>query len=453
MKKTYHIITIGCQMNEADSERIASYLEFYGFKHEPKRSKAGLVVLNTCGIRQTAESRNYGLIPLLKKENKNVKIILAGCLSERPDVRRRLEDRVDIWLPIQKLPELYKQLGLKKKSFGKGNYLNIEPKAVSPFSVYIPVGNGCDNFCAYCVVPYARGREQYRSAYEIFQEAEKFIAKGYKELTLIAQNVNSYRAIATKADLKYFPHKKIGDQIFFWEVLLVTGVLPEILATPAKGKAKIIPNNYWVRFSTSHPKDMGEDLIRVTARGGRFAPHIHLPVQAGDNQILSAMNRKYSVEHYLGLTEKIKKAIPEVGLSSDIIVGFPGETRKQFANTLKLAKKVKYDMIYMAQFSPRPGTAAFKMKDNVTAIEKKRREEELNEVLKKTALENNQKFLNREIVVLVEEKNAKGKWLGKNGQMKTVIISGASDKKLAGRFCLVKISEVKDFGLYGEFVK
>jgi tRNA-2-methylthio-N6-dimethylallyladenosine synthase len=437
-------------MNQADSERIASYLEFYGFKAAKERKEAGVVVLNTCGIRQSAENRNYGLIPAIKGDNKKAVIILAGCLSERKDVRQRLEDKVDIWLPIKELPTLYKKLGLKKRSFGKKDYLNIEPKAASPFSIYIPIGNGCDNFCSYCVVPYARGREQYRPFSEIIKETIIFLRKGYKEVFLIAQNVNSYKAFAGKGDLKYLPHKKVGDRIFFHELLEVVGRLPEMV--PSRG-GKGIPKNYWVRFSTSHPKDMSDELIRVVASGGRFAPHVHLPVQAGDDKVLAAMNRKYTSKHYLGLIEKIKKAIPDVGLSTDIIVGFPGETKAQFANTAKLMKKVSYDMSYTAQFSPRPGTAAWRMKDNVSKIEKARRESELEKILRATSLANGNKFIDREVVVLVDGKNNKGKWLGKSGQNKTIIFSAPKGKELLGRFVLVKIKIAKDFGLEGDFVR
>jgi tRNA-2-methylthio-N6-dimethylallyladenosine synthase len=432
-------------MNKSDSERIAAYLEFFGFKNELDKKRAGLVVLNTCGIRQTAENRNYGLIPDIKKENPGVKIILAGCLSERKDVIRRLSKWVDVFLPIKDLPELYKKLNLKKlpstkkdNIFGSGDYLGIKPKVDSKISAYIPIGNGCDNFCSYCVVPFARGREQYRPANEIIKEAEEFIKNNYKEIILIAQNVNSYSTVASKKDLKYFPNKKNGQAINFAELLDVVGSLS---------------GNYWVHFISSHPKNMSDDLIEVVARGGRIAPHVHLPTQAGDDKILAVMNRKYTAKHYLSLVKKIRLAIPDVGLSSDIIVGFPGETKKQFAQSEKLMRQAKFDMVYTSRFSPRPGTAAYKLKDNVSSDEKARREDALIKILRQTASKNNQKFLNREIVVLVGEKNKRGEWLGRNGQYITVKIKGAADKELTGRFSLIKIIACHDFGLDGEFVK
>jgi len=429
-------------MNVSDSERIASYLEAYGFKYESKRELAGVVVLNTCGIRQSAENRNYGLIPAIRKANKGVKIVLAGCLSERRDVRGRLKEAVDIWLPITELPLLYKKLGLKEKKFKEESYLSISPKINSKFSAFIPIGNGCNNFCSYCVVPFARGREKYRPAFEIIKETESFLKQGFKEIFLIAQNVNSYNVKVVKKDLNYFSRKKIGDIISF----------PEILNAVDEIKIKKDSADFWIRFATSHPKNMSDELIKVIAKSKNITRYIHLPVQAGDDQILEKMNRKYTVKHYLSLVKKIRQAIPEVGLSTDIIVGFPGETKKQFANTEKLMKQAGYDMAYLSQYSPRPGTASFKMKDNVSLAEKARREKVLNDILSASAFKSNKKFLNKNIVVLVEEKNKRGEWIGKNEQNKTIKIFGSADKKLAGQFVKVKITKIHDFGLDGKIV-
>jgi tRNA-2-methylthio-N6-dimethylallyladenosine synthase len=421
-------------MNQSDSERIAAYLEFYGFKPELNRAKAGLVILNTCGIRQKAEDRNYGLIPEIKADNPKAKIILTGCLSERKDVRRRLDGKVDIWLPIKDLPGLARKLRLKAEKFTKKDYLDIAPITGSEFSAYVPIGNGCDNFCSYCVVPYARGREVYRSAGAVITEVKRLIARDFREIVLIAQNVNSYRSIIAKKDLPYFPKKKIGEEVFF----------PELLAAAAK-----LSGDFWLRFFTSHPKNMCDELVTVMKNNKKICRQIHLPAQAGDDKIIAAMNRKYTVKHYLGLVKKLRQAMPEIGLSTDIIVGFPGETRVQFANTEKLLHQAKYDMIYLARFSPRPGTAAAKLKDNVTPKEKQRREEALNEILKKTAWKNNQRYLHKTIKVLVQEKNKRGEWLGKNEQFITVKIFNAAARDLQGSFAPVKITVAKDFGLEG----
>jgi tRNA-2-methylthio-N6-dimethylallyladenosine synthase len=396
------------------------------------------------------------LIPEIREKNPRVKIILTGCLAERKDVQKRLADVVDIFMPIKNLPNLYRELKIKDVPSGGGvaraardgeglrlintvqnkkDYLEISPKVESEFSVYIPIGNGCDNFCSYCVVPYARGREVYRSAGAVVAEAIKFIKAGYKEIVLVAQNVNSYKTVITKKDLKYFPRKKIGEEIFF----------PELLEAAAK-----LSGDFWVRFFTSHPKNMSDELVAVMKNNLKICRQIHLPAQAGDDKIIAAMNRKYTVKHYLGLIKKLRTAMPEIGLSSDIIVGFPGETKAQFANTEKLMEKARYDMVYLARFSSRPGTAAAKMKDNVTPKEKQRREEALDKILSQTAWKNNQRYFHKVIKVLVQEKNKRGEWLGKNEQFITVKILGSAALDLKGKFVNVKINEAKDFGLTGE---
>jgi len=421
MNKKYHIITIGCQMNKSDSERIGSYLENLGYVWSSNKSLADLVVITTCGVRQSAEDRVYGLIPAIKKENKSVKIILTGCLSERPDVKERLTNQVDIWLPVRDLSNLAGILSEEEK-VGIFNdeitdYLCVLPKYNSNFSAFVPIGNGCDNFCTYCVVPYARGREKYRAFQEVIVEVSSLVKKGYKEITLIAQNVNSYRF-----DDKDFPAllRAVND---------ITG-------------------DFWIRFSTSHPKDMSDDLIMAVSECEKVCRHIHLPAQSGDNGVLSAMNRKYDVAHYLGLIEKIKTEIPGVSITTDIIVGFPGETKEQFGNTKKLFEIVGYDMAYIAQYSPRPGTAAAKMDDNISAEEKKSREEELMAILRRTALENNRKYIGEKVEVLVEGKKKDGLFFGKTGAGKVVKFKGDFSKP--GEFATILIEQAEDFGLFGK---
>jgi tRNA-2-methylthio-N6-dimethylallyladenosine synthase len=442
--QTYHIVTIGCQMNKSDSERVAGYLEERGFLYSNNPNKSGLVIITTCGVRQSAEDRVYGLAPKIKKANSKVKIILTGCLSQRQDVRRRLKNYVDIWLPITELDGLYKKLGVKNRKTEKEtkfpignlvstsgslkNYLNITPKHKSRFSAFVPIGNGCDNFCSYCVVPYARGREVYRPAAEIVSEVKNLVKRGYKEIILIAQNVNSYVS-------KKQQNKKATKQVNF----------PELLR-----KVNDIEGDFWIRFATSHPKDMSDELIKAIAEYDKVCEHIHLPAQSGDNGILRAMNRKYNKEHYISLIKKIRKYIPETSITTDIIVGFPGETKKQFNNTAKLFEKAKFDMAYIAQYSPRPGTASFKMKDNVSKNEKKRREEVLTKILRKTALENNKKYIGKTVEVLVEGENRNGAWYGKTRTNKQVRINKLELTSLIGQFVGIKIKKVKDFGLEGE---
>ena len=319
-------------------------------------------------------------------------------------------------------------------NYGSLDYLKIKPKYESKFSAYVPIGNGCDNFCSYCVVPYARGREVYRPANDIFSEVRDLVKKGYKEIVLIAQNVNSYKSGKTDfADLLKFINNAKGD--------------------------------FWIRFLTSHPKDMSDKLIKMIVKCEKVCRHIHLPAQAGDDKVLAAMNRKYSIKHYIGLTKKIRQALPNAGLTTDIIVGFPGETKKQFNNSVKLMRRAKFDLAYIVRYSPRPGTAAFKLADNVTPAEKKRRESELMKILRKTALGNNKKYLGKVVKVLVEGKNKRNELFGSTETAKNVKISAKDfnqrlprslalprNDSLVGQFVNVKIIKAQDFGLAGEII-
>jgi tRNA-2-methylthio-N6-dimethylallyladenosine synthase len=435
--KKYYIITIGCQMNKADSERIAGRLEKFGLNEVKTEKQADLVVVTTCGVRQSAEDKAYGLIAKIKKQNPKTKIILAGCLSERADVRKRLGNIVDLWLPAREIPNLKRQIANKLQitnyqDFDNCKYLNIAPKYNSKFSAYVPIGNGCNNFCSYCVVPYARGREVYRPADEIISEVKKLVKKGYKEIILIAQNVNSYLSESKKA------RKQESKIIKFSELL---------------SQINHITGDFWIRFATSHPKDMSDELIDAIAQCDKVCKYIHLPAQAGNNKVLKAMNRKYTIEHYQNLIKKIRRQIPDVSITTDIIVGFPGETKEQFNDTVKLFKAVKFDMAYIAQYSPRPRTVAEKMIDNVPKAEKKRREEALTKILSETALRNNRKYLGKTIEILVDGKTRKGEWLGKTRTFKVVVIKTLKNKNiktnLLGVFVKVSINSVRDFGMEG----
>lgn len=433
MSTKYFIITIGCQMNISDSERLASFLEGAGFKLAKKESEADLLILNTCGIRQMAEDRIYGLIAKIKKQNPEIKILLTGCLSKREDVMKRAIGKVDWFLPIGDMaliPALMAGADNKLKfsldSYRLKNgekYLKVKPKYESTYSAVVPIGNGCNNFCSYCVVPYARGREVYRPAKDIISEVENLIGKGYKEIILVAQNVNSYR------DSKYN--------------------FAKLLVELAK-----IPGNFWLRFFSSHPKDMSDELISVIGSSDKVCSHLHLALQSGDDKILKAMNRKYNVSHYKNLIKKVRKAKPGIAITTDIIVGFPGETKAQFLNTLKVFKEISFEMAYISQYSPRPGTvSAERMKDDVSKVEKKQRFEILNEELKKVADDSHKVYLNRELDVLVDGLNKRGKYFGKSSSFKTVLIDAGKKKLKIGDFARVKITRTRPFGLEGELSK
>ncbi len=420
-------------MNKADSERLSSYLEKLGFSLKKDFLSADLVVIVTCGVRQTAEDRVYGLVERISRNNKKAKIFVSGCLSDRPDVKKRLKGKVSYFFNISDLAFLNKELKkyfpkIKKFSEEKiKNYLEISPKMSSSFSAFVPIGNGCDNFCSYCVVPYARGREVYRPIKEIVQEAEHLVKKGYREIILIAQNVNSYSSVKNDfADLL----KKVND----------------------------IKGDFWIRFATSHPKDVSPKLLRILKSLPKVCEHFHLALQSGDDEILKAMNRKYSASDYEKLVNKIRKALDRgnglpVAITTDIIVGFPSETRKKFLETKKLLGRLNLDLAYIAKYSPRYGTASFQLEDNVSSREKKRRELELNNLIKKNALRNNEKYIGKEVKVLVEGIDRKGVLFGKSRTSKIVRIPNIlNSDKLIGGFVDVKIISASEFELKGELL-
>lgn len=418
-------------MNKSDSERIRGYLELHGLTEIDNPNKADIVILVTCGVRQSAEDRIFGLIPNWRANNKNLKIILTGCLALREDVKDKLKGKIDVWLPIYDLPLLGNALGLREQFDGNYDsltYLSFEPHYKSDFSAFLPIGNGCNNFCSYCVVPYARGREVCRPYQDILAEAESLIKKGFKEIILIAQNVNSYKSLNDNGEIVDFADLvKLVDQI---------------------------EGDWWLRFSTSHPKDMSEKLIKTIADGRHTCQYFHFAAQSGDDKILELMNRRYTAKHYLDLVSKIRRYSPEAMISTDIIVGFPSETETQFDNSKKLMETAKFDMVYISQYSPRPGTVSARLEDNVSKEIKRQREVELNDILRKTALDNNRKYLGKTIKVLTDEvkKNKDGSFevSGKSADFKTVKFITA-DQVLIGQFVLVKITKIREFAIYGEF--
>lgn len=404
-------------MNISDSERIAACLESYGHTLTADINAADLVVFNTCGVRQMAEDRVYGQIHNLKTRSpKPVTIILTGCLANRKDVQKRLNNKVDLFCEIKDFPEKIKNLLSSKitKDIYNRDYLAIVPKYANDFSAFVPIMTGCNNFCAYCVVPYARGREVSRPHQEILAEIRNLIKKDFKCITLLGQNVNSY------ADGK----------VNFSQLLK---------------KINALPGKFWIQFVSSHPKDVSAEFIETVAKCKKVCECVHLPIQAGSDEIITKMNRKYTVKHYLSLVKKIqaafKKYKPGVlyALTTDIIVGFPGETRKHFLKTAEVMKKIPYDMVFFGQYSPRPGTAAWKMKDTVSKKEKERREKFLNEILKESAFANNKKYAGKILEVLVESKK-NNFYFGKTRTMKNVKFSSAK-KDLVGKF--VKVHPVE----------
>jgi len=303
--------------------------------------------------------------------------------------------------------------------------LKIFPQYKNPFTAHIPIMTGCNNFCSYCVVPYARGREVSRPAEEIIAEVKSLIKKGFKEIILLGQNVNSYR------------DKKID--------------FPALLK-----RINTIPGHFWIWFVSNHPKDFSDELIEAATKLPKICECIHLPVQAGDDIILEKMNRKYTTKQYSDRVKKIKSAFAKnrpgetYSITSDIIVGFPEETKKQFLESAKIMEHVKYDMVYFGQFSPRPGTAAYKMRDNVSKAEKARREKYLNEILKKTTLANNKKYVGKIFDVLITSKKDSF-YFGHTRTYKNVKII-SQKKNLVGKIAKVKIAKANTWNLEGELI-
>ena len=418
----YHIIVFGCQMNISDAERVSAVLESLKYKKTSNMSEADLIVVTMCSVRQSAVDRVHSLAEKfqeMKKRNPKLKSILTGCvLKKDKNIFINGFDHIICIKDINKLPEIIGNKKIKQKD----NYLDIAPIYSSKFSACVPIMTGCNNFCSYCVVPYAREREISRSSKEIIFEIKKLIKKNYKEIWLLGQNVNSYKD----------PSADSGQVITF----------PELLK-----KVNAIPGNFWIRFTSSHPKDFNQKVIDAMSAYKKITPYLNLPIQAGDDQVLKSMNRHYTVKEYKEKIKKLREKIPNISLSTDIIVGFPGETKKQFNNTAKLFRDIKYDLAYINKYSKRAGTAAAKMKDDVSTDEKKRREKVLTDILKQTALEKNKKLVGKKTTILINEKREEN-YFGKNGQYKTIKIK--SKNNIIGQLVRVKITEAFAFTLTGE---
>ena len=395
-------------MNRSDSDGIASVFLQMGYLPALNINQANLVIVNMCSVRQSAVDRVFGLAEKLKTINYKLQTILTGCILKKD--KQKFEKLFDYVLDIKTLPEWPKILKIRpRKALGKKS---------PEISANVPIMTGCNNFCSYCVVPYVRGREISRPAKEIVFEIKKLVKNGTKEIWLLGQNVNSYK------------DKNID--------------FPKLLEM-----VNDIDGYFWIRFTSSHPKDFSNKLANAIAKLKKVSPYLNLPAQSGDDSILKSMNRHYRIKDYKNIINNLRKKIPDISLSTDIILGFPGETKKQFKNTEKLFKSVRFDMAYINKYSTRAGTVASKLKDDVPIKEKKRREAILTEILRKTALEKNKKFINKITKVLVESSD--GTYLiGKTWHYKTVKFEGP--KKLVGQFIDIKITDATSWGLTGEFL-
>ena len=397
----YYIWTIGCQMNKSDSERIASYLEQAGYEAAHRAEEAEIIVLNSCVVRQSAEDRvinKLGALKSLKRGRQNPVLALTGCMVDsRVDGLRNRFPYVDLFFRPQAVEDLGQFLAARALAPRQmpGSLLPLRP---SP-STFVPIIEGCDKFCSYCIVPYRRGRERSRPVEEIVCQVRWLVQHGAKEVILLGQNVDSYgHDLPTRPEL--------------------ADLLAEL--NRIDGLARI-------RFLTSHPKDMGQRLIEAMARLEKVCEHLSLPFQAGDDDILMAMRRGYSAKQYRELVERIRDAIPGVALSTDVIVGFPGESEEQFERTLDTVRELRFDTVHVACYSPRPGTiASRKLEDNVPFEEKRRRRQKIEELQEGIASEINSQLLGQTVEILVEGRK-KGKWWGRTRSDKLVFFNDEAD--------------------------
>jgi len=426
-------------MNEHDSEAIAGILEQLGYSVTADEQMADVVILNTCAIRENAENRVFGELGRLKPlKTSNPDLILAvcGCMSQEEAVVDKLlkkYQQVDLIFGthnFHKLPEYLHEALISKERVvevwsGEGDIVENMPRSrVNAVKGWVNIMYGCDEFCSYCIVPYTRGRERSRLPEDVIGEIKELAATGYKEVTLLGQNVNAYG-------------KDFKDRKYTFGDLL--NDLHEI----------DIPR---IRFTTSHPHDFDKRMIATLAKRGNLMEYVHLPVQSGNNAILQQMNRRYTRESYLQLIRDLRAAIPDVAITTDIIVGFPSETEDQFQDTLSLVTEVGFDGAFTFIYSPREGTPAAKMEDNVTAVEKKDRLYRLNELINDSSLAGNMKFQNQIVEVLVEgpSKNDDAIMSGYTRHQK--LVNFKADPTVIGQIVDIRITEAKTWHLFGELI-
>jgi tRNA-2-methylthio-N6-dimethylallyladenosine synthase len=428
-RKVY-IETYGCQMNVADSEVVGGILSMEGYSFTKEIANADVILVNTCAIRDNAEQRIYGRLGLFnrhKREKSGVVIGILGCMAERLRTRLIEEDRV---VDIVVGPDEYRRLpALLDQAFGgeKGiavklsrveNYEDIVPLRTDGVSAWLSVMRGCDKFCTFCVVPFTRGRERSRSLSSIVDEVSQLVDRGFREVTLLGQNVNSYR----------------DDESDFADLMRAVAAVDSSLR---------------VRFTTSHPQDMSDKLIETIARHDNICNYIHLPVQSGSERILHRMNRTYTVEQYLGLVKRIRAAIPGVSLTTDIISGFPGETLDDHRMTIDLVKEVRYDGAYTFKYSPREKTKAWEMPDDVPDREKGRRVSEVTQLQHDISHEINRTLIGRVERILVEgpSRKSEAEWTGRTDTNRVVVFPKGEARP--GEYISVLITRATSATLFG----
>ena len=432
--KKYMIMTFGCQLNENDSEKIAGMVENLGYEKTDDLSKCDLVVFNTCCVRENAEERLFGKIGEIKKlkEERGTIIAIGGCMMQEEHILEKIKksykyiDLVFGTHTLNKFEEDLKKIIEDKKKIR--DVIDIDGEVIEglpikrndKFKASVSIMYGCNNFCSYCIVPYVRGRERSRKKEDILKEVESLAKEGYKEITLLGQNVNSYDG---------------GDGYKFSNLLYDVCKIEGIER---------------IRFISPHPKDFTDDVIKAIKDNKKISRIVHLPLQSGSTKVLKEMNRKYTKEQYLALAEKMRKEIPDILFSTDIIVGFPGETEEDFENTLDVVRKMNYEQIFMFIYSRRVGTVADKMENQIPEEIKHKRFERLKKLYDENVSKNNEKFIGKVEKILVdgESKNNENMFTGRNDANKVIIFEGSKD--LIGKMINVKITEEHKWYLKGE---
>ena len=442
-KRKAFIGVYGCQMNIADAERMAGQLAAIGYERTDDMMQADLILLNTCCVRETAEDRVYGKIGEIKHiKEKNPALIfgITGCMAQKEGEKLiKRAPHIDFVLGtghVDELTQVVRQLEMKHEHMVltelSQRAAETPEESTAPLvqregklSAWIPIMYGCNNFCTYCIVPYVRGRERSRHPQDILREVGQAVRDGYSEVTLLGQNVNSYGRGLDEAGADFASLLRAVDA--------VDGIKR-------------------VRFMTSHPKDLSDEVIKAIAEGQHLCEHIHLPVQYGSNRILKAMNRVYTVESYRALVQRIRAAIPEVALTTDMIVGFPGETEEDFQATLDFVREMRYDSAYTFIYSPRSGTPAANMPDQVPEAVKHERLNKLMAVQNQISLEINEGLMGRELEIMVEgpSKNREDIWAGRTRTNKIVLFQHGGEQP--GEFRQVRITHPQTWVLKGELI-
>ena len=435
MKKLqYYIETYGCQMNVADSELVSGILKAGGYVQAKTIDDADIIIFNTCSIRQHAEDRVIGRISnevSRKAKKPGLKIGVIGCVAQRLGSElKKINKNIDFVVGVDQYKHLPRMLNLldfygvdvATEVNNSEVYHNMMPVRQGELNAFVTITRGCDNFCTYCIVPYVRGRERSRSLDEILKEVEEAGDEGFKDVTLLGQNVNSY-------NWKDFRFPQLLEQVNGLDTIRR------------------------IRFVTSHPKDLSDDLVKNMARLDKVCEHIHLPMQSGNSDILTRMNRGYTREHYMGLIKKLRAAMPDISITTDVIVGFPGETEEQFMDTYNTMKEIEFDFAFMFKYSPREGTAAAEYEDQV---EEKIRLERLSRLIDMQNEITNKKYKDqigkvKEIYVEQVSKKNPEELAGKSRDFKITVFK--ADKSLIGKFVKVKITEATGWTLKGEMIE